>query len=300
MKKRTLAGKINNLLTLLLIVLLLPLLITILYQKMQINQLFLSVPQSNEISEDMTEKLVGIVAKEINADASFECMKAQCVIARTNLLAAEETDTKPPDGMSLDEMKESWGNYFPEFYQKLEQAVNETEGETLQYKNTYIYAAYHAVSAGKTRNMKELYPESDMPYLSSVECFKDCSADNYLAVLYWSKKEFIELCQRKFPDAVIGELTDVEILQKDSTGYVTLVRIGEKQYTGEEFRSALNLNSADFSIKVEAENVRIVTKGLGHGFGFSQNYAEKMVEDGSDYKDLLNYFFPGAKLHCSE
>lgn len=300
MKKRRLAGKISNLLTILLIVLLLPLLITILYQKMQINQLFLSVHQSNETTQNTTEKLVGIVAKEMNADASFECMKAQCVIARTNLLAAEETDTKPPDEMSLDEMKELWGNYFSELYEKLEQAVNETEGETLQYKNTYIYAAYHAVSAGKTRNMKELYPESDMPYLCSVECYDDCSSDNYLAVLYWSKKNFIELCQRKFPEAVIEEPTDIEILQKDSTGYVTLVRIGEKQYTGEEFRSALNLNSANFSIKVEDENVRIVTKGLGHGFGFSQNYAEKMVEEGSDYKDLLNYFFPGAKLHCSE
>ena len=300
MKKRKFAAKINSLLTVILIVLILPLLITVFYQKMQIDQLFLSVPQSGEAPEAATERLVGIVAKEINAGVSFECLKAQSVIARTNLLAAIETGTQPPEGMSLDEMKETWANHFAETYQRVEQAVNETEGETLQYKNTYIYAAYHALSAGKTRNMKELYPESDMPYLCSVECYDDCSSNDYLAVLYWSENEFVELCQKSFPDAAVETMSDIQILQKDSTGYVTLVQVGDMQYEGEKFRAALNLNSANLSIKTEDGHVRIVTKGLGHGFGFSQNYAEKMAEDGGDYRQLLNYFFPGAKLYYSE
>ena len=55
------------------------------------------------------------------------------------------------------------GRLFSEAEGKIKEAIQETDGETLQYRNHYIYAAYHAVSAGNTRNMEELYPDSDMP-----------------------------------------------------------------------------------------------------------------------------------------
>ena len=95
-----------------------------------------------------------IVAKEISADAPEECIKAQCVIARTNLKAAEETGTELPGRMTMGELQELWGDYFSEAEGKIKEAIQETDGETLQYRNHYIYAAYHAVSAGNTRNMR--------------------------------------------------------------------------------------------------------------------------------------------------
>lgn len=293
-KKRSIAGKINRFLTFIIILLLVPLFFTVFYQKMQLDELFAGIPDRKQ---ENVEKLVGILAKEIHADASLECLKAQAVIARTNEQAAEETGSKEPESLSAEQMQEVWGESFEQNYERMKQALEETAGETLQYGQNYIYAAYHAVSAGTTRTMSELYSDTDMPYLTAVDCSRDCSATNYLAILYWEKEEFLQECRKHFPEAEVTELSEIQILQKDSSGYVLNVQIGEKTYSGEEFRTALGLNSASFAIKeTDADAVRIVTKGVGHGFGLSQYSAEKMAEEGEDYKNILNYFFPGTEL----
>ncbi len=267
-------------LTILLLLLLIPLFLTIFCQKMQLEELLGNVNQTAETEED-ADMLFCIVAKEISADAPEECIKAQCVIARTNLKAAEEMGTELPGRMTMGELQELWGDYFSEAEGKIKEAIQETDGETLQYRNHYIYAAYHAVSAGNTRNMEELYPDSDMPYLSGVACYEDAQAPDYLSVLYLDQEITIE--------------------EKDSAGYVTKAQMNGKSYTGEELRGELGLKSANFTVtELEPGKVRIVTKGHGHGFGLSQYTAQKMAEKGEDYRKILQYFFPGTELENVE
>lgn len=71
-------------LTILLLLLLIPLFLTIFCQKMQLEKLLGNVNRTAEKEED-ADMLFCIVAKEISADAPEECIKAQCVIARTTL-----------------------------------------------------------------------------------------------------------------------------------------------------------------------------------------------------------------------
>lgn len=267
-------------LTILLLLLLIPLFLTIFCQKMQLEELLGNVNRTAETEED-ADMLFCIVAKEISADAPEECIKAQCVIARTNLKAAEEMGTELPGSMTMGELQELWGDYFSEAEGKIKEAIQETDGETLQYRNHYIYAAYHAVSAGNTRNMEELYPDSDMPYLSGVACYEDAQSPDYLSVLYLDQEITIE--------------------EKDSAGYVTKAQMNGKSYTGEELRGELGLKSANFTVtELEPGKIRIVTKGHGHGFGLSQYTAQKMAEKGEDYRNILQYFFPGAEVKSVE
>ena len=267
-------------LTILLLLLLIPLFLTIFCQKMQLEELLGNVNRTAEKEED-ADMLFCIVAKEISADAPEECIKAQCVIARTNLKAAEEMGTELPGSMTMGELQELWGDYFSEAEGKIREAIQETDGETLQYRNHYIYAAYHAVSAGNTRNMEELYPDSDMPYLSGVACYEDAQAPDYLSVLYLDQEITIE--------------------EKDSAGYVKKAQMNGKSYTGEELRGELGLKSANFNVtELEPGKIRIVTKGHGHGFGLSQYTAQKMAEQGEDYRKILQYFFPGTELENVE
>ena len=267
-------------LTILLLLLLIPLFLTIFCQKMQLEELLGNVNRTAETEED-ADMLFCIVAKEISADAPEECIKAQCVIARTNLKAAEEMGTELPGSMTTSELQELWGDYFSEAEGKIREAIQETDGETLQYRNHYIYAAYHAVSAGNTRNMEELYPDSDMPYLSGVACYEDAQAPDYLSVLYLDQEITIE--------------------EKDSAGYVTKAQMNGKSYTGEELRGELGLKSANFNVtELEPGKIRIVTKGHGHGFGLSQYTAQKMAEKGENYRKILQYFFPGTELENME
>lgn len=307
---KKLRKNINLFLSLLIIVVLLPLLATLFFQQMQLNSLIGGILSAAGTGTEALgeggrgrqaeEQVVGILAKEISANQNREAILAQCVIARTSLYDAWRTGNAEPEGLSIEEMQKLWGEDFQKIYQSMEECAAITQGEVLTWNGSCIYAAYHALSAGKTRNMSELYEEADMPYLTETLCKEDTAADGYLAVLYWGKNEFLSLCAERFPDSAPQDVSQIEIAGRDSAGYVTEVRVGGVSYTGEDFRSRFELNSSCFALTDLGEQVRIVTKGLGHGFGLSQNTAELMAADGKSYKEILQYFYPGAKIEAAE
>lgn len=311
--------KIDMLLSLVIIVILLPLFVTIIGQRMQLEELIYGDAQQ-VIDETVTERstegdgagnssveagidaaeieqqLVGIVAKEISADAHEEALLAQCVIARTNLYDAKTRKSAEPEALNVEEMRALWGEQFEECYERLKLCVEHTEGEVLMWNGSYAYAAYHAISAGSTRDMVELYSEAKMPYLKAQICEADVVAEGYLSVSYLEKEEFAEACNRLFAGSGVKNTEDVVIETRDTAGYVTAMKVGAVTCDGEAFREGFGLNSACFAISEIDERVRIVTKGLGHGFGLSQHTANKMAEEGGSYREILTYFFPGTEL----
>lgn len=311
-KKKT-RRRTDILVSRLLILLLLPLICTVVMQQMQIDQLFAGIEsgmnQENKTSEYEEELLLCIVAKEIAVTAEPEAIRAQCVIARTNLYDAWEKGGEEPASFSLEELRQLWGENFTQYCEELEGYITSTESQVLAWEGKCIYAAYHAVSAGETRNMAELYPDVQMPYLVSVECHADARAAEYLSVYVWDREEFEKLCEEYFPEAfseTSGEenagdapedaIEKLRILSRDSAGYVLEIALGEEQVEGETFRNAFGLPSSCFSVSADESKVRIVTKGSGHGLGLSQYTAEKMAAEGSTYEEILDKFYPGTEL----
>lgn len=293
--RKKIQKKIDRLLSLVIIVLLLPLLVTTIGERMQLEKLLYGSLET--VKEDTTEQeLVGIVAREIGADAHEEAILAQCVIARTNLLDAKERNSAEPEALTAEEMRKLWGEQFEECYQRMAACVERTDGEVLMWDGDYAYAAYHAISAGSTRDMEELYPEAKMPYLKVQECAKDVVAEGYLSVSYLEEEKFVETCNRLAEGNEVTCAKDVVIEMRDAAGYVTAMKLGTVCCDGEAFRTEFGLASACFAIAEVDGKIRIVTKGLGHGFGLSQNTAEVMAEEGKDYQEILAYFFPGTTL----
>ena len=91
---------------------------------------------SKDEDEETEMKVLQIVAQEIGIDKSAETIKAQCVIARTNLYDAMQAGTKEPESMPPDQQQELWGENFDKNYQKLKSCVEATAGETLLYNKT--------------------------------------------------------------------------------------------------------------------------------------------------------------------
>ncbi len=304
--------KLENLLSILIIMLILPLLVTIFMQKLELESLLdgqnaqavalgntedkdnnnnKGQTGSNTVLSEIEQTLPRILANEINVNAEPEAVRAQCVIARTNCVLAEESGNAMPEALSLDELTRLWGqDKFNEMYQKLEKYVQDTQNQVLEYEGKTINAEYHAVSSGQTRNIAEAVGEGDMPYLSNVVCKEDISAKGYLGVYFFSKKEFYEQC------GIPEEFEQVQIGERDAAGYVLSIKLGENEMTGEEFREKFELPSSYFSIQEEGKKIRIVTKGIGHGYGLSQNTAQKLAEEGKTYVEILNYFFQGTEL----
>lgn len=308
--KKKLEKKINLFLSLIIIVVLLPLLITIVFQRMELEGILAgNVWENNSIDEtenavetdkdkstEAEKKVIGIVAKEISIKYDRQAILAQCVIARTNLYDAWENNTPEPEALALDEMQELWGDDFNKIYQNIKECVRSTKDEVLVWNQKCIYAAYHAVSAGTTRNIDELYTDANMPYLKEEICSGDTMAEGYLAVLYWKESEFLEKCRQLFPENAPEDMSQIQILERDSTDYVLQVQVNSGTYSGEEFRSSFGLNSSCFTITQTQDQVRIVTKGIGHGVGLSQYTANTMAQEGNSYEKILNYFYQGAEL----
>lgn len=223
------------------------------------------------------EQVLFIVLKEIPADYSMEAIKAQAIIARSNLAYCKEHDMEEPDQISQEDLENLIDSQEgSDFYDQVKTCVKKTSGQIMTVNGEAIYAPYHSVSAGATRNGSSSYP-----YLKSVSCRLDINAAGYLNICYFD--------QGTFP-------TDVEITARDSAGYVIALTVDGQEMSGEAFRNKYGLNSSCFSIKETDQGIRVITKGIGHGLGLSQYTANIMAQKGQNYEKILKFFFNGIQL----
>ena len=226
-----------------------------------------------------------ITAGTLPADSADEFIKAQMVLVRTNAVREMQEQLQNPVENLLDikSIEERFGD-------RLYRLAKETEGQILMHEGVPIEGAYHAVSNGKTRDGREVLGES-MPYLVPVECPEDLRSPEYLY-----RTEILVEQRGSDPESGGVKWNKVEVLERDSSGYVQRVKFGEELLTGEQFRERLGLCSSDFIIEEAEDAIIITTKGLGHGLGMSQYTANHMAQNGAEYREILATFFPGTDL----
>ncbi len=286
---------------------LIPIIITLLAQgsgKNYINKLSEEgqPTEEEELDDDM---LAGIVANEISITSEPEALKAQAVVVRTNCLRAIQNGENLPEGMTKSEMMRLWGSEnFTEYYSQLENCIEATKGVAMTYEGNYIQADFHTASAGYTRNANEVYQNEDYPYLISAESRTDITSADFLKVVFYKPEEFLNTGQVFFPQDMQGK-TAAEILgafvitKRDAADYVTEVTIGDKVYSGEEIRLAFNWNSSCFYLREVDGDIRVVTKGCGHGLGLSLYGAQQLAKSGYAYKDILKYYYSDVEFVTS-
>lgn len=249
---------------------------------------------------DMEEYLIGVLARQIPAEYEEEALKAQAIIARTYIVGLMGEDTEIAESaLDLDylegnELVELWGDHAAENYKKLEQAVNATAGQIMEWEGKPISPLFHRASAGKTRAGGEGYP-----YLEALDVPEDLEADHFLQAVAFSKEEFAEKI-REIPGA--GEVSaetlpgDIQVLKTDGAGYVEEIQIGTKSYRGEEVQYTLGLASPCFSVEEYDGGLRVVTKGIGHGYGLSQYGAHRKAQEGWTAEEILTYFYKNIEM----
>lgn len=249
-------------------------------------------------SQEIEEYVIGMTAQEMPLHYETEALKAQAVIARTNLLDTLERGEEPPERMGKEELQRLLREEnFSVGYERLTEAVEATRGVVMTFQGQYIYAAFHAVSAGRTRSAAEALDSEHMPWLSGKDSFWDIPAEQYLKVVFLKKEEVDVKLRAAFPGAGAESLWDtLETSGRDEAGYVIQMKVGAETVTGEAFRQALSLNSSCFYIKEVEGRIRIMTKGLGHGLGMSQYGANEMAREGTDWQEILGYYFENIEI----
>ena len=248
------------------------------------------------INLNMTDYLIGVVSSEMPASFNLEALKAQSVLARTYALKAKQTGKKLTDTVStqnyidIDQMKNKWGNSFNTYYNKIKNAVENTNGEYLSYNGNYIEALYHSTNNGKTESSLDVFGNY-YPYLISVSSEYDKNASSYLRTISIP----LDTISNKLGLSLSNDSV-ISILSYTDGGNIKEININGNNFSGKKVRELLSLRSADFDISISDNNANITTRGYGHGVGMSQYGANGMANAGYSYKDILSHYYPGTTL----
>lgn len=259
---------------------------------------------------EFEEYIKGVLAAEMPVLFEIEALKAQAVAARTYAvkkmnqekkeeLKGADISTEHSKGqayLSVEELKQKWGENFYTYYNKITKAVEETKNEIMIYEEEPIEAVFHSTSAGITQSAEDVW-QVDVPYLQSVESIGDIEAPVFVDEKIISKQEVFQLLKEKYPEIVIQDLIrQIQIVERNNGGYIKKAQIGNKILSGEEIRSLFNLRSSCFSIEEEGDNLKFISKGYGHGAGMSQYGANYMAKEGKNYKEILMHYYQGVQI----
>lgn len=280
-------------------------------------------PQSFKILDKSTGEIVtvnnedfyyGGVAAEMPPSFEPEALKAQAVAAYTyySHLRQQQLENPSPDLKGADfsadlsngavywsksKMQESWGDHFDEYYKKLSEAIKPVVGQVLKSDNQPIVAAFHAISGGTTETSADIFG-GEKNYLVAVPSPGDLLSPNYQTSVELTADEFKAAALAKWPDITFeGEpQTWVGEAKRTTSGTVKTIQLGNKEVSGSDVRTAFSLRSANFDLLYAGEKFVFTVRGYGHGVGMSQYGANYMAQQGSDYKQILAWYYPNTQL----
>ena len=264
------------------------------------------IADTGEIKNMSAEDYIfGVVAAEMPALYEKEALKAQAIAAYSFALrrrAASDnknydisTDfTVDQSYVSEEEIKAKWGEKAEEYSNKIRSAVKEVKGLAVCYKDEVALTPYHAISCGTTESSKDIWGGS-YSYLVSVDSVWDKLAKNYLSSESFSAEEIKSKLGNGY--TYKGDSSGwISVTEKTKYGSVKKVKVCGKEISGEDLRKALGLRSLNFTVEYKNSNFTFTVKGYGHGVGMSQNGADYMAKQGSDYKEILEYYYSGCKV----
>ena len=249
---------------------------------------------------DMEKFIPMVLMTRMDISSEEEALKVQAVIIRTYIAGKLEEKGSASisvsdlnlNYLSYDKMKKIWGEDFTKNYNLLNKVISNTSLQVITYDDKLITPYYHEASYGKTR-------QSDKDYIKSVKSENDIMAKNFLKIQYYSiddlDKKLREKNQKYALDKDKGA-SNFEFIYNEGTEYVEALKIGENQITGGEFVEIFDLPSHAFTIEDYEGQIRIITKGMGHGYGVSMYGASSMAEDGNGFETIIKHYFTGVSI----
>lgn len=260
-----------------------------------------------EISSD--EYIFGVVAAEMPALYEEEALKAQAVAAYTFACYRKNKNTNKDyditdnhlfdqSFITLEEATSRWGDNAQVYTEKINKAISEVKDYMITYNNEPILAVYHAISFGNTEDSKNVWG-GDYPYLKSVESYGDKLCEGYISTISVSEEEFKETLNSKIefigsPEDFLGKVT------RTDAGGVKEIKICGNEVSGSEIRELFSLRSSNFEIEYKDGNFNFTVCGYGHSVGLSQNGADYMAKQGSNFKEILSHYYKGCKIEKIE
>lgn len=227
-----------------------------------------------------------LLAFQIDSDYEMETLKAQAVIARSNLyrkLEESDDDSKSKSESIFEISRElravipNWWKMWEKSNTVYEEAVKDTSGQILTVDGELKLVPYHEISAGQTRDGKTAFHDETYAYLKAVDSSADKKASDYLNSTYIAKQQLPE---------------ELKVSEREDSGYIISLTADENILEAESFVAGMGIASSDFSIQNIGDQVRFLSKGKGHGLGFSQYGGNELAKEGKSWQEILDTYFP--------
>lgn len=286
------------------------------YEKIDKNAPVIDIYNADEnktIKMNIEEYLYGVLSSEMPSTFNEEALKAQAIAARTYVIYKIENNIKSGHKnavvctnsyhcqayTSYENLKKIKGeDWIKSDYSKIKKVVDSTKGQILTYDGKVILPLYFSTSSGKTENSVDVF-STQYPYLVSVDSPYEENSPKYLTTYSVEKSKFIKYIKNTYPKLNISldKLDDeIEIESRTEGGCVKTIKVGNIKMSGISMRKIFNLNSANFTINCNNNEVKFTVKGYGHGVGMSQWGAEGMAQKGYKYYDILFHYFKGSDI----
>lgn len=269
---------------------------------------------NNTIKEiDFEEYIKGVVSAEMPANFESEALKAQAICARTYTINKIMNSNKeihngadicnnPGHCQAYCDKEDSFIKWekasAKKNWDKISEAVEETEGKIMTYQGNVISALFHSSSGGRTEDVKEVWGGTQYPYLVSVDSQgEEEIMPNFIETKEFSIKEMKEILQKKDKKFKFNTKKDkIEIISRTNGDRVRRIKFGSLELSGTETRSLFGLRSANFEVELGKEKIVFTTKGYGHGAGMSQWGAQAMALEGKKYDEILKHYYTGVEI----
>ena len=249
----------------------------------------------------LEEYIVGVLAGEMPIDFDLEALKAQAVASRSYALKRieynKDKDYDVVDSiqnqvyLDNDYLKEAWGLNYIKNINKLRTAVNETIDEYLEYDNKVVDALFFSTSNGYTEDSKNIF-NFECEYLKSVES----PWDKDVSTAFLTKKTMPLSNFYQKLNLPYNKNLNIEILKRSKTNRILSIKINNIEFKGTDIYNKLSLKSTDFEIELLGNDIKITTKGYGHGVGMSQYGALGMAKEGYTYDKILKHYYNDSEI----
>ena len=243
--------------------------------------------------------LAGTLGNEMYPSWHAEALRAQAVASRTYALYRSERSGTARFAVTAGTSSQVYRGVESES-KAVWDAVSATRGQVLMRNGEPILAAFHSDSGGRTASSAEVWGKR-LDYLRSVNVLDEGDSPD----TYWRSAISRTTLRRAMGGLGrdVGDIRELVVVERTDSGRVMQLRVvgsdGQASLTGRELRGALGtsvIRSTLFDIRGTREGFAFVGSGRGHGVGMSQWGARAMAEQGAGYREILDHFYPGARL----
>lgn len=254
---------------------------------------------------ELDDYVAGVIGAEMGSDSHREALAVQAIISRGFGVRQVEEEHRSKAKRWFDVYDDTRDQVYlglSRTTSAVRKAVEETRGKILLYEGKPFTTYFHSTCGGHTEPVEDVFGGSPFEPLSGVPCTWCEKSRAYEWSAKYTETEVRDLLRKA--GHAIGEVKKIEIVDRMRHGRVKQVRLWSTagkplEIDGKSLREALGVDrllSTKFEVSREGETYVFAGHGWGHGVGLCQMGALRMAEKGKKANEILEAYYPGAKV----